>query len=252
MFFNLTPNQKEIIKLLPQKALKLVPLSELLKMSTQLVASLRGGEAYEKDVQKRSIDYPLENISFISKEMDTPSNKLSSQEGEQILFIYFSQIFSKNLPIHIDFRSSHFHSENSVLNWRPSTLRYTFDESFLGGVRNLYRGFYENDELLFEKGLFELGMIKNEMNEELKVQIRKIITEHFSEGRSSPIQFSLKKFQNSFDEIFSFFLKNDIRLHPEFALLGVYLVTLYSTLQEIDQALDVKAAFFKAIASVRA
>ena len=49
------------------------------------------------------------------------------------------------------------------------------------------------------------------------------------------------------NSIFSFFLQEDIELNPEFAVLGINLVTLYLTLEEIPFALNVREAFLEVV-----
>ncbi|MBY0415395.1 MAG: hypothetical protein K2Q18_14580 [Bdellovibrionales bacterium] len=118
---------------------------------------------------------------------------------------------------------------------------------FLEGVRNLYKGFYFDNNEQFERGLIELKMIKSSMGHDQKESVKELFYLHFGEGKNKNVKFSLSKLQDSFNVIFSHFLKEDIPLNPEFAILGVYLVTLYLTLQDIPHELDVFSAFSEVV-----
>jgi len=244
--FKLTETQKEILKLLPQKAVKLVPFTELLKMGSKVAATAIGGESYRRDVQNLMQSGVPEGVSVVVDDEPLSGESLGVVHGEKILEIYFSQLFSGDALVHLDLRASFFAPRREDLLWRPSQLRYKFSAQFLNSVRRLYQGFYYDRLQLFDEGLEGLGMIRASMSAEKRGEIRDLLFSHFGEGRTSPIIFSVVKFQKSFDEIFSYFLKNEVPLHPEFALLGANLATLYSNLQNIKAPLDVKGAFMRA------
>jgi hypothetical protein len=173
----------------------------------------------------------------------------SKENGEKILLIYFSHFFDNDLAIHVDYRDS-FSSNNNTLLWKPSRMHYKFSLSFIEGVRKLYTGFYLDNPSQFESGLSYIGIIQPNMNQQQKDEVIELFTKYFGEGKNEAIRFSLSDLQKSFNEIFSFFIKKNIPLNPEFAVLGLALVTLYSELQKISHPLDVKGAFLKALGPV--
>lgn len=243
--FKLSQTQKDILKLLPQKAAKLVPFTELIKMGSKVASTAVGGESYKKDVLRLRERGAPSGVVVVDTEVPASSEPLSIHHGEKILEIYFTQLFRTDSPVHLDLRATFFSAQRDALVWRPSPLRYQFSDPFLKSVRELYQGFYADKLEIFDKGLAGLGMIRTSMSSGERHEIRDLLFAHFGEGRTAPVVFSVAKFQKSFDEIFSYFLKNEVPLHPEFALLGANLATLYSNLQNIKAPLDVRSAFVK-------
>ncbi len=233
---------KDILKLLPQKAFKLLSFKETLRIGGAVTKSIFDKQFYESSFKRRSEGWKFDDVKLVNDSLKSTDALLSKEDGEKILKIYFSQFFEKNLPIHIDLRKSSF-SKTDILCWTPSRINYKFSQNFLDGVCSLYSGFYFDDEEKFEVGLTQLGMINASMSDAQKNNMKELFLNHFGEGKKAAVKFSLKKLQASFNEIFSYFLKEDIPLNPEFAILGVYLVTLYLTLEDIPHALNVSEVF---------
>ena len=234
---------KDIMKLLPQKAFKLLSIKDSLRIGALVTKSILDKKSYDYQLQQRQLTWKYSDIILNSKSLKTTANFLKNQQnGEKILKIYFSQFFENNLAIHLDLRSNSFNSDEAF-HWTPSKLHYKFSPVFINGVRTLYNGFYHDAPKQFEEGLIFLGMIKDSTEEDQKIKIKDLFYKHFGEGKSAPVKFSLLNLQNSFNAIFSFFIKEDVPLNPEFAVLGINLVTLYLTLQEIPFELDVKKCF---------
>lgn len=235
---------KEILKLLPQKAFKLLSIKESLKIGERITKSRLDREFYDTLILAREQAWLFPSIKIVKILPTTKKSFFTKDDGENILKIYFSQFFEKNNYVHIDLRDSSF-SSNDYLYWSPSRFYYQFSGSFREGVCALYKGFYFKDSKEFEKGLSLLNITSINMPESKKNEIQNIFLNHFGEGQSLPVKFSLKKLQDSFNNIFSYFLKEDIPLNPEFAVLGINLVTLYMNLQKIPHELNVSEAFFE-------
>lgn len=232
---------KDILKLLPQKAFKLLSIKETFKIGASVTKSIFDKDSYELNVKKRMENWKLDDIKIVKEFSLEKEKSMGKEDGEKILKVYFSQFF-ENMPVRIDLRKSSFSSSNQ-LSWTPSKIHYHFSEEFLEGVRELYKGFYFDDDQKFENGLVLLGIIQPTMSITQKKELKELFYKHFGEGKAEAVNFSLKHLQESFNAIFSFFLKEDIPLNPEFAVLGVYLVTLYLTLEQIPYALSVRDAF---------
>jgi hypothetical protein len=232
----------DILKLLPQKAFKLISIRESLRVGSVLTRSVIDKKKYEESVLSIRKNLKLDGVAIETQLPHGNSCGFSKSDGETILKIYFSQFYADNLAVHLDLRASSFFTSDS-LHWQPSKLHYSFSTDFLAGVRSLYEGFYFDNAEKFEKGLFLLGILRESMNNDQKTEIIKLFHAHFGEGKNHPVRFSLKKLQDSFNTIFSHFIKEDIPLNPEFAVLGAMLVTLYLTLETIPSELSTKDAF---------
>ena len=149
--------------------------------------------------------------------------------GSDVLKLYFAQIFSDEKSI-LDLRSSSFISAHE---WSPKPVFYEWDEEFRLGLRNLYRGFYFNDDILLRKGLTSLNLAHAE----------EILRVHFGEGEQNAVRFSLGHFKKSIHAVFVSCKKYRTSLHPDFFALGVYLLCLYENLEALNCSLDVQKAF---------
>ena len=236
---------KEVLKLFPQRAFKLLSIKDSLRVTGSITKSLLNQKDYQTLVEQRKSSWKWNDIEISQDHLSNHKLQDSKENGEKILFIYFSQFFDNDLALHIDYRDS-FSSNKNTLRWKPSRMHYKFSPSFIEGVRKLYSGFYLDNPSLFESGLSYIGIIQPNMNQQQKDEVIKLFTKYFGEGKNEAICFSLSDLQKSFNEIFSFFIKKNIPLHPEFAVLGLALVTLYNELQKISHPLDVKTAFLKA------
>lgn len=234
--------EKDILKLLPQKAFKLISFKETLRISALVTQSLIDKKNYLKHFELRKNQWKIESVQMVEQLPNQKSNQLTPLDGESILKIYFAQFYDRVSLVHLDLRKNYFFRGDTLL-WQPSKLHYSFSPTFLEGVRTLYEGFYFDEEEKFQRGLLLLGILRESMSGDQKKAVSKIFFTHFGEGRVAPVKLSLQKLQESFNTIFSFFIKEDIPLNPEFAVLGALLVTLYTTLQEIDAELNVREAF---------
>ena len=151
---------KELLKLLPQKAFKLLSIKEIFKIGEKITKSRFDKKSYDIEFQSRMKVWTFSDIKLVS-EFTTSRKAVSSKEdGEKILKIYFSQFFENDLSVHIDLRESTFSSTDSFY-WIPSRFHYQFQNSFREGVCSLYKGFYFESKSDFEHGLVCLGIINS-------------------------------------------------------------------------------------------
>ena len=200
---------KEILKLFPQKAFKLISLKDSIRIGSLVTKSLLDGQAREALISERLKNWHLLDVVITPSEKSGASIDLTAEVGEKILKIYFSQFYHVDLAVHLDFRSSSFYSDQK-LHWIPSKLHFKFSPNFLKGIQTLYRGFYYENNEDFVKGLELLGMIKASMNAEKKDKIMKLFMVHFGEGKSSPVNFSLQNLQNPLIPSLLFFFKKTL------------------------------------------
>ncbi len=233
---------KEILKLFPQKAFKLIPLKETILITTKLTASVFDKETYQISMGQKSKELPYKKNLIIEKLSSNDTFLKTKDNGEQILKIYFMQCFDPSRIIHLDLRKNHF-CNSPNLRWTPSKLHYQFSHNFIDAIRELYIGFYLEEQEIFKSGLIKLGLLTTQSKPYQQNEVIELFMQHFGEGKNSAVSFSIKKLQQSFEIIFAYFLKNNISLNPEFAVFGIYLTTLYSTLENIPDKLNVKKSF---------
>jgi hypothetical protein len=152
--------------------------------------------------------------------------------GQRVLELYFHQVFSDGLSL-LDLRRERFSEAPGALLWRPTGVLADWSSQFRHAVRSLYRGFYLGNDALFQEGLATLGLAKAEAAIRLQ----------FGEGQQSAVRFSLKDFQQKFQDVFIRCQEAGSRIDTGFLSLGLYLATLYEHLEALGEPFDARAAF---------
>lgn len=216
-------------------------LSEVTTLSNRLITG-KGVDAVKSNL-KGVISSEIEFVETLS------GKKLTADNGEMLLKIYFSQVMHSKI-FFLDLRSKHFSRvETSLegLQWKPGNLWAELDEDFSQGIQMVYKGYYADDDVDFAEGLKKCQLVKNHWSEAQQQEVLEVFKKHFSNGREEKIHFNLEHFQKSFSAIFKTLIKNKIRLDKNFLYLGVMLVTLYMALDEIGGDYDVAKIFKEVI-----
>jgi len=238
---------KDFLPFISPKLFEIINIPELtIKMSKMGFNYL-----FNKNTDK----YSKNLLTYLPKRFDlltldsnfSSDSKISKKEyGESILEFYFSQI-NYGKVIFLDLRSERFNLGPEQIYFEPNGMWYQFSGGFREGLTQVYEGFYLEKEDIFEMGLEKIKLIDPHDNNEIKNEMKNLFKSHFGEALNSPIKFKMSDFQESFHQIFSFLYKQNKNLPSEFTFLGIYLVTLYLNLSSIEESLDVKASYLKAI-----
>lgn len=236
--FSVPPFFKDIFQHLPSALLDLISWKEMIYevgiLSNRILTN-KGATQVSNELKKLNIDH----FELVSQLEDSTPNP---HWGNKILMIYFYQIMN-NSQMFLDFRLKHFSQAENKIQWSPGGLWAQMDPHFISGIRKVYRGYYFNDDSLFIKGMLESGLVKREWSEEKKNEVIEVFKKHFSNGRNERITFTMEDFQASFAKIFQTLVKNKIQLDRNFLYLGIMLVTLYLTLDELAGEYDVSSIF---------
>lgn len=165
--------------------------------------------------------------------------------AETILDIYFGQLFSEE-GFFMDLRLHHFNRADGGVLWRPSGLRYKFSKEFRTGMLAIYEGYYMNKKIRLEQGMQMTGLITDKNNEDYIKSTIDILLKHFGDANNSEVNFQLSEFRASFHQLFTHLKEYQVSLPADFLFLGIYLVTLYSALEQIGHPIDVKKCFLSA------
>ncbi len=158
--------------------------------------------------------------------------------GQRILELYFAQLFGSERTI-LDLRTESFAlREGDRLLWQPRAFYLDWQPEFLAGLRDLYAGFYLDDEARFAQALSDLGL--QDSGDALR--------EHLGSGDQRSVRFETSVFHSSFHNVFLTCRDRGVALHRNFLALGIYLVCLYDALEALDLEFDVRAAFERAVA----
>jgi hypothetical protein len=109
-------------------------------------------------------------------------------------------------------------------------------------VQALYEGFYRQDQAALANGI-ELYSWDSRPLAGFAQRIERLLREHFGPGDEGALRFSIANFRSTFDRIFREADDSKAKLHPELTFLGVALVGLYLTLEQLQVPLDPRQAF---------
>lgn len=158
-------------------------------------------------------------------------------DGDAVLRLFFRQIATTE-TVFLDLRSCRFcrSSEAARAKFRPLPLYAHWQPEFVQGVRQLYRGFYEDEPTLFAQATRELGVsVANDLFERA-----------FGGEKKHACRCSLAEFRQTFHEVFLRCRDANVSFHPDFVTLGILLATLYDHLETLAGTYDVAAAYRQA------
>jgi hypothetical protein len=169
---------------------------------------------------------------------DIDDSRRLRRSGDDILRLYFSQWLVPS-GMFIDLRLARFGADDAGLLFNPNGLWIELRTDFREGMLALYRSFYSSDDSAFDKALRQMGMLHEDLSPTASEELKQLLFNHFGIDQRSQ-RFSIDAFKASFDELFSFFVSHDYKLHSDFVFVGFYLITLYLTLEQLGQSHDVR------------
>jgi hypothetical protein len=235
---------KELSKHVPAVLFQTVEWGELANELPRISRRMIQKEGYEDlFTANKSLLHPY---NIVLSDAPVTQTKLKSDKwvGEKLLTLYFTQLFSSD-GIFLDLRSNHFDNQSPELRWHPSGLWTRFSETFRMGLLDVYEGFYlENDDLYYV-GLEKIGLLRPEFSPADKKLLGDLFREQFGKALDEDMQFDLEHFKTSIIRMSDFMLKRKVHISKDFLYLGIYLVTLYSTLEETKAKLPVKQIYLE-------
>ncbi|NJK88879.1 MAG: hypothetical protein HC923_05385 [Myxococcales bacterium] len=152
--------------------------------------------------------------------------------GDSILQVYFHQLFSDE-PTLLNLGRRAWRLEQRELQWTPGRGHKAWEDGFRVAIRRVYESFYRGTESDLRAALRSIDL----------EPATDLFIEHFGAGSAGPVRFATTDFVKSFHRIFVRCRDEKIRLHSDFLPLGLYLASLYESLEALDVALDVRSAF---------
>lgn len=156
--------------------------------------------------------------------------------GEQVLQLYFHQIYYGDVAL-LDLRYARFGAKNGQVEWAPQAYWFEWEDDFQQAARDLYVGFYTDDEERFEGALDLMGIRCAE----------DVFLEHFGAGEQREVGFKMEYFLGTFRQTLHRCKRQGRKIHPNLIPFGIYLVTLYDHLEHLGGEYDVRKAYHAAI-----
>lgn len=155
--------------------------------------------------------------------------------GERILRLYFSQLMHYETTL-LDLRPERFtvivDGDSARLVWNPKAYWLSWPAKFLGSLRDMYRGFYRDDEALFHQALEQLGL----------TSAKQAFVSHFG-SKQDAVMFETKYLIDSLHQSFVCCRDAKQTLDGEFLALGFYLTSMYQSLEQLGAPIDVRTLF---------
>lgn len=231
-------------------ALKVVHTGKVLKRALEIVqhygsegARIRAAESLSASLETAGLPIQIAKSPVAPLEVGALSSETRAVIGARVLGLYFHQLYGQG-PWFLDLRPRHFAWDDAqrCLSFFPSGLWYEPDPDFKRRVQALYQGFYRQDQTALANGV-ELYSWSSKPLAGFSQRIERLLREHFGPGDTPEIRFSIASFRSTFDRIFRETADSKAKLHPELTFLGVGLIGLYLTLEQLDVPLDARRAF---------
>lgn len=235
---------KELSKHVPTILFKVVDWGELASELPKISRRILQKEGYSEFFKNQKTWLSPLKVELTELSQTHSELVVTKEVAEKFLTLYFAQLYSPH-GIFLDLRSQNFTAINDELLWNPTGLWTKFDEGFRAGLMKIYDGFYLQNERLYEEGLLESGLLKKDWPEEDKKKIGNIFKEQFGSSLTSEMTFELEHFKSSMFRTSDFLLSKKVTITKDFLYLGIYLVTLYSTLEQCQDKLAVKEMYLK-------
>jgi hypothetical protein len=233
---------KELSKHVPAVLFQTVEWRELAEEIPKISRRLLQKEGYDELLQQQRDLLSSYGIDITKERLKSESKNLSRATGIKLLNLYFMQLFSSS-GIFLDLRSQHFEESSERLTWNPSGLWSIFSEEFRIGLLKVYEGFYLEKDHLYYQGLEEIGLLDAHFSQEDKETLGKLFRAQFGAALDQDMRFKLDHLKNSIIQMSDFMLRKKVKISKDFLYLGIYLVTLYSSLEESGEALPVKKIY---------
>ena len=220
---------KELLKHVPTVLFEAVEwnvlASELPKLSRRIIQKEGYNELFELQSAFLS-PFKVNLVDKVDKHHDLKDKK---QAAEKILGLYFAQLFSPH-GLFLDLSPSHFNLQKEEFNFNPSGVWTKFNPTFSQGLKEIYDGFYYEDENIFHQGLLKSGLTSDKWPEADREKL-------------AEMSFELKGFKESFLKVADFMLEKKVNISTDFLYLGIALVTMYSSLEMIGAKVNVKQVY---------
>ena len=211
-----------------------MPGRALWSKGKQLLGQSRDREAFRLAVAARSEALARSMPAIALGDVSGGEARDVNWQASQVLELFFRQLFD-DAPTLLDLRRSAFGPTREPLHWRPAAWVEGWSPEFRGPLRDLYRGFYQPDDALFQRALATLHLEHS----------ADLFRQHFG-GDQVEVRFQVKHFVDTFHAVFTRCKAHGTTLHPDFLPLGIYLAALYDHLEELAVPVNVKQAFERA------
>lgn len=228
---------KQLLGMVSPAFFDVLPRRGLTRQARTMARNYKDAAAYADALQYRAGTLAQAKIGVRIGDAESAGSSLDPiDQGHRALSLYFHQFLTDG-PVLLDLRATRFGSRDGVFLWDPTRLFTTWDPEFASAMRDIYGGFYDDDDGRFLAGLDALGLRSAEH----------VFRRQFGTGDQRAVMFSTKDFVSTFHEAFILCRDNGDTLHPNFVGMGIALALLYDHLEGLGGGpFDVRSAYFAA------
>jgi len=213
-----------------------MPMGKLMGEVKAMVSGYRDAEGFADRVEARAANLDGVGVTLDLEAEGTDPTTLEEGRrkavGEAVLRLYFRQL-RDGAPVLVDLSKERFVLRGEELCWRPGRGHAVWSDDFRRQLVAVYRGYYHEGGDGLRKALVPLGL-------ESATDVFRSV---FGEGDQSAVTFSVESFVDAFHRVFVHCKERGIELDPHFMGLGIYLATMYETLDALGMPLDVRGAY---------
>lgn len=225
--------------------LDLITPREISARAVQLARNWSDHEGYRTLLGARQRLLTAQGVELILSPVEPPRRSLwpfrhhephpgpppRGMSGEAALGLFFQQIFAGS-GVLLDFRRSRFaEGEGGRLSFRPLPLWTTWQQDFQHSLRDMYQGFYEEDDALIARALRYLGLSV----------AKDVLVRTFGGAHRTACRFSVEASRVTFHEVFLRCRDHHAPVHPDLLVLGILMLTLTDHLEDEGEAYDVRS-----------
>ena len=228
--------------------LELMPMTTIMRQAFELVGNAADAHGFVAasgvtQARLREARIPLQIRERSAEQGVLPPTELSQSQrrwlGQLALGLYFVQLFRSDTAL-VDLWPSRWGIDaTGDAVWAPRPLYVRWDPVFLNAVRDVYSGYFGDDDPSFRSGLERLRL----------GAAGEVLLRHLGGGHQRSVRFRANDLQTTLREIVSHRPSHANGLHRNFVPFGLYLASLHELLASLDLAFDVRGAFMRATAA---
>ena len=189
-------------------------------------------------IKSKTKEIPTE----IQEELSRGLANCEKDLGIFVLRLYFYQIINLEF-FSIDLRRNRFHFQNDHWHYNSKHLGFGFNEDLRSALFETYDYYYVERKGNLIDALIRMGLVQPNWHDTHKKEVESAFIKHFKGADSKRQKFTMRDLIKSFTEIFTIIRDKGGKVPSEFSMLGVYLTSMYLTLDKIDESFDVEACY---------
>ena len=162
--------------------------------------------------------------------------------GVFVLRLYFYQILHLD-EFSLDLRKKQFVFLNGHWHYESTGLAFGFGENLRSALGETYQYYYTQPKGDLIEPLIRMRLIQPSWLDTDKKEVESAFIKHFKGADSTKQAFTITDLVRSFTEIFVLIRDKGGKVPAEFSMLGIYLTSMYLTLDQVGGAFDVKACY---------